>query len=475
MVEVTGGRFWKPYGARASASTAPETRLPPGTDTSRYEYRPPIDLANPRLRKLAAALGPAYVRISGTWANSTWFAIDETVPAAPPAGFDTILTQTQWRGVIDFSHAADAEIVTSFAVSPGTRDANGVWTTAQAARWLTFTKTAGGQIAAAEFINEPNVIGLINPPPGYDAAAYGRDFMIFRNWIKQASPQTLVLGPGSVGEAGAMKLLMRLSGLRWIATDDLLAASPAGVDGFSYHHYGAVSPRCLRIGPGSASSDNALSEGWLGRTDATADVYSAKRDRAAPGIPMWLTETADAACGGTPWAPTFIDTFRYVDQMGRLARRGVAVVMHNTLAASDYGLLDEQDFSPRPKYWAALLWRQLMGQAVLDAGKRPELDLHVYAHCLRGVPGGVALVALNLDRVRTKSLTMPMATRRYTLTAPALNSAQVALNGKRLALGPNDAIPAMSDSAVPAGSMDLPPASITFVAIANAGNPACAI
>jgi len=38
-----------------------------------YEYRPPIDLSNPRLRKLAAALGPAYLRVSGTWANTVYF------------------------------------------------------------------------------------------------------------------------------------------------------------------------------------------------------------------------------------------------------------------------------------------------------------------------------------------------------------------------------------------------------------------
>ena len=43
MVEVTGGRFWKPY-----ADWAPEHK-------DRYQYRPPLDLGNARLRKLAAA------------------------------------------------------------------------------------------------------------------------------------------------------------------------------------------------------------------------------------------------------------------------------------------------------------------------------------------------------------------------------------------------------------------------------------
>jgi hypothetical protein len=35
-----------------------------------YEYRGPINLANPRLRASAVALGPAYVRVSGMWANA---------------------------------------------------------------------------------------------------------------------------------------------------------------------------------------------------------------------------------------------------------------------------------------------------------------------------------------------------------------------------------------------------------------------
>src|SRR5881275_2900488 len=60
MVEVTGGDFWKPY--RASAS-APSGRGAPGAGNSDlFAYRAPIDLQNPRLRALAAALAPAYLR-----------------------------------------------------------------------------------------------------------------------------------------------------------------------------------------------------------------------------------------------------------------------------------------------------------------------------------------------------------------------------------------------------------------------------
>ena len=127
-----------------------------------------------------------------------------------------------------------------------------------------------------------------------------------------------------------------------------------------------------------------------------------------PGKPFWNTETADAACGGNAWAGTFLDSFRYLDQLGRLARQEVDVVIHNTLVASDYGLLDEDSFEPKPNFWAALLWRRLMGTTVLDAGIANEAGMHVYAHCLRGVPGGVAVLVLNTDRHNASKLTLPV-------------------------------------------------------------------
>jgi hypothetical protein len=87
----------------------------------------------------------------------------------------------------------------------------------------------------------------------------------------------------------------------------------------------------------------------------------------------------------------------HLDQLGRLARQEVDAVFHNTLVASDYGILDEESFEPKPNYWGALLWRRLMGTTVLDTGFANRAGMHVYAHCLRGVPGGVAMLVLNTD------------------------------------------------------------------------------
>ncbi len=34
--------------------------------------------------------------------------------------------------------------------------------------------------------------------------------------------------------------------------------------------------------------------------------------------------------------------------------------MHNTLATSEYSLIDQDTHMPKPNYWAALLWTRLM-------------------------------------------------------------------------------------------------------------------
>jgi hypothetical protein len=453
MVEVTGGRFWRPY-PRASAF-----------DTSdRYSARPPIDFGDPRLRRLAAALAPVYLRVSGTWANATFFADVDAAPAKAPAGSDAVLSRAQWRGVVEFARAVGADIVTSFAVSPGSRDADGTWRPDQAQRLVDFTHALGSHLAAAEFMNEPTLAA--GAPPGYDAEAYGRDFKVFADWMRLAAPETLIVGPGSVGDVASP------SG-PGIATRDLLAEGGAGVDRFSYHHYNTVSPRCGgKDAPAQALSE-ALSESWLGRTDATLMIYRGLRDTFAPDKPIWLTETADAACGGNRWDKTFLDTFRYLDQLGRLAKAGVQVVMHNTLAASDYGLLDEATFRPRPNYWGALLWHRLMGRVVLDASVAAAPGLHVYAHCHPGRQGAVTLLALNLSREASHTITLPLPSERYTLGAAQLQDATVHLNGRTLALTADETLPKLAGAATPAGAVRLGPATITFLVVGGAANPAC--
>src|ERR1700752_365182 len=58
MLEVTGGKFWRPYGPEFDALLKKKVRpaesstsgTPAGMDPALYQYRPPIDLSSPRRR-----------------------------------------------------------------------------------------------------------------------------------------------------------------------------------------------------------------------------------------------------------------------------------------------------------------------------------------------------------------------------------------------------------------------------------------
>jgi hypothetical protein len=104
--------------------------------------------------------------------------------------------------------------------------------------------------------------------------------------------------------------------------------------------------------------------------------------------------------------------------------------MHNTLSASEYGLLDQYTHIPRPNYWAAWLWSRFMGTKVFDAGKTPA-GVDIFMHNLKHSKKGIAVLAVNtLDT--PASLEAPRSGVIYTMTADDLTAKTVRLNGRNL-------------------------------------------
>ena len=94
MTEVTGGTFWKAY---TDAQIDGTEQVPP-PDFSKgmgamHQWYDPIDTTNPRLIKLAQALGPKWIRVSGTWATRTYYDFDGT---GMPEGYFNHLRKEQW-------------------------------------------------------------------------------------------------------------------------------------------------------------------------------------------------------------------------------------------------------------------------------------------------------------------------------------------------------------------------------------------
>lgn len=455
MAEVVGGNFWIPYDLIDKSKLATE-----GVSALKKAI-PSINLYDEKLRGLARGLGPMYIRVSGTWANTTYFQDDDQPKLKePPVGYENVLTRAEWKGVIDFCNATGSRLVTSFAISPGMRDEDGNWTTAQIKPLLEYTHSIGGEIFAAEMFNEPSHASHGGVPEGYDASQYAKDFAEFKAYLHTAAPNMKIMGPGSTGEGGLMPGIDST-----MTTDKILSAQPKPkFEIFSYHYYGGVSQRCR----GQLTPENALTEDWLSKTEEGLKYYEEARDRYLPGAPIWLTETAEAACGGNPWAATYTDTFRYLEQLGRLAKKGVQVVMHNTLAASEYALLEQDTHNPRANYWAALLWNKLMGSKVFET-QSPIEGLDVFVHDLKGNSMGYTVLVVN-PKDSTSSFEIHDAAEQYLLTTNDILSKEIQLNGEILQLQSDDTLPEIKGKKVEAGRLQVPPKSIMFLTFKNIGS-----
>jgi hypothetical protein len=462
---LTGGETWKSYDDLSN-----ETGRAGSSFAAIREARAPTDLANPRLRALAAGLAPFYVRFSGTTANSVYFHnSDGPAPAQAPPGYTVLLTRKAWKGTVDFAKTVNAKILTSFTNSDGVRDSSHAWTPKMAAPWLAYTRSIGGELYAAELFNEPNAPEPPRVLQGHDAAEFARDYAAFSAFMRATAPKVKLAGPGTakMGVGG-------IPSIEWVTSEDYMAAEPTPrFDILSYHYYPALAERCApTTSTQGMSADRALTEEWLARPDKEFQRQKALRDRTVPGAPIWLTETGGAACGGLRWQPTFLDVFRFADTHARLARQGLDAIFTHALISGSNGIIDEKTLEPNASYWAALLWRRLMGTKVLDAGPG-QSGLHLYAHCQRGVAGGVTLLAITLSN-ESKTIRLSDPAVLYALTAPDLQGRAVQLNGQTLVMSPANTLPATSPLQVAKGLVRLAPTSVNFVTLAKAGNHQCA-
>src|SRR5260370_11892937 len=142
-------------------------------------------------------------------------------------------------------------------------------------------------MAGSEFMNEPTYGAMGGAPKGYDAKSYGRDVAVFGTFLRKTAPDTLFLGPGSVGE-GPFAMPM---GGGVLKSEDLLHAAGPVFDVFSYHLYAAASHRCASMRASSqAAAAGALSQEWVSRPEKIGAVYAHLRDRFERGKSLWITE-----------------------------------------------------------------------------------------------------------------------------------------------------------------------------------------
>ena len=470
MTEVTGGTFWKAYTEEEIDGKGKFPMIGISKKEGMMQVYPPVDLTDVKLRKLAKELGSCWIRVSGTWSTKTYYDFEGTTNGVAPEGYQNILTKEQWLGVLDFVKAVDAKLMISVANCEGIHSAHEPWKPTQAKLIFDLSREYGVPIDAAEFMNEPNLLSGSGAPKGYTFDDYIRDQDIFNKWLHENYPETLAVGPCSVGggQMGKMKMeegLLKLVGKK-VGTEKLLIGSKEPMEVFSYHYYNGVSER---IAAGMHfvhwPAEKATSEAYLDAARYCAVAAAKLRDKYMPGAQMWVTESGDAGGGGNTWASTYLDVPRTLNELGCFATVTDGIIFHNTLASSDYGFLQHGTFEPRPNYWAALLWNTLMGTTVYDSGEPIREGAHVYCHSRRDGKEGKAYVVINNSLTETTTVELPGEATVYALTGTnGMRSRTVSLNGRELLLGEGDELPDLS-GVTATGKVEIAPGGCTFIVL----------
>lgn len=474
MTEVTGGTFWKSYTAEQIAGTQEFPTVTVLTDVTAMpelmQCYPPIDLTNKRLRELARQLGPAWVRVSGTWATKTYYDLDGVTGGKPPEGYANVLTGEQWLGVLDFVSYVGAKLLISVSNCAGDHPNGEALDLTQAKKIFDFSHHHGVDISAVEFMNEPNMLELSGAPKGYTAADYARDQDILYAWVRANYPKCLLVGPCTTGDPSVKSVESKDFGAgiaaltKTCTTQELLEETQIPLDVFSYHYYNGVSERIAGVIPSAHwPGQMAHTDAYLAVAPACAKAHTALRDKFVPGGPMWVTESGDAGGGGNTWASTYLDVLRTLNELGSYGTITDGVIFHNTLASSDYGFLEPGSFLPRPNYYAVLLWNRLMGTAVYDCEAMNRDSAHVYCRSRKDGKPGAAYLIVNNSLTDALTVTLPKEAMRYTLHAQTMRSPTVLLNGKELTISGVCRIPELAAQRQPQGNALLAPGSCTFL------------
>ncbi len=469
--QLVGGTFWSADG---------------GVEVGRgEELVPPYDFDRPKLRGLAAALTPAYLRIGGSDADFTFYDFGDDPVDTPPEGYDWVMTRDMFDGMSRFATDLGLGVIFTVNGGSGPRDAAGVWQADQARSLVGYAADHGSPVGVWELSNEPNVFGLLMGEE-MSGQRLAQDYRAFRDAVRQLQPSARISGPTVA--------LWPLTGeILTPILDDFLREAGDVVDIIPWHYYPLQSQRCP-IATREAVSGVLLSGEQLDETANMAEVVESARLDLAPQAEVWLGEGGHAQHGGEPGlSESFEATLWWLDQLGLLARRGHRVMVRQTLSGSNYGLIDDVTLEPNPDYYASVLWKRFMGSRVLDVRTDESApDVRVYAHCLpaaaAAVPdtaaladgAGAGLVALNLTGETVELAVDGFSADRVRMlrgTATSLDSRTVLVEGEAATAAEDGSWqpPAASEQLATADGrvlVQLAPHSYAFVAT-DVALPAC--
>lgn len=456
-----------------------------------------LDLQSSRLRKLAAGLSPAYLRVGGSEGDQAVYDIDGACSRSaggsgvPHPAF--CLTEPRWEELLGFANNTGLGVVFGLNVMYG-RNCSirnepqpacdsftdygtcSPWDPSNAFALMELTAARGLPVAGFEVGNEKE---HQLTPQDYASCMQAVRQKIDELWPAGSRP--LLVGPDENPRADWLHQMLRAGG-------DV-------VDVVTYHLYAGY-------GLDPSLTKELVDPGFLDFTRVIAGNVQRVVQSAAPHAQLWVGETAAAWHSGEAGiTDAFESGFWFVDQLGTVASLSHQVMCRQCLVGGNYSMLGVNDgYIPRPDYYTGVLWKRLMGDVVLTSyQEEPAVMPYIpamrgYLHCTPGVPGSATFAFLNTDAERSFEIDLSgsdtdghafrSSTREeYVLSSPGvgppgphqseLSSLEVALNGKVLKLGEDDALPEMAGRSVSGGAFTAPPRTYGFVVFPDAKALAC--
>jgi heparanase 1 len=425
-----------------------------------------FDFDRPRLLNLAAELSPAMLRIGGTKADRIYYDLSDTPISQAPDPYVDVMNRTTWDAACDFAEALDVEMLFTVNAGPGPRDTDGLWTDAQARELIEYTVARDCPVAVWEFGNEIGSFGFEHGLQ-LDGVEYSVDFTLFDAVVEDVHPAARSAAPAVAywpieGEV-PNKIL-----------PDFVVNAGDLVDIVTWHYYPQQSTACP-IGSRKVN-EPVLPLDWLATVEGWAAEVEGLRDADAPDADIWLGETGHAQCGGEPGiSDSFASSFWWLDQLGRVARRGQPIVMRQALSGGAYNLVEDLSLTPAPDYYASVLWKRHMGATVLTATvDNGPSTIRAYAHC-DVASSGVSLVVINYSEEASETLAFldgSVAYEAAIVTATEVTATSVMLNGELFEADADGHVPTPT-IASSSGALELPPLSYAFVRLPGADAAAC--
>ncbi|XP_029920606.1 heparanase [Myripristis murdjan] len=476
-------------------------------------------LGSPKLRTLAQALTPAFLRFGGTRQDFMIFTPQK--PFVQPheyhqrySDFSTVSEdceklelpllleerlKAEWTQQEIFLESEDlqrkyrrvkfteytVDLLHSFANCSGLdlifglnallRTADNAWDSRNARTLMQYCEAKQYKMSW-ELGNEPN---SYEKKAGIRVDGYqlGLDFVHLREMMKESKfyQSAALYGPDVSQPRDHRRDLL----------EGFLESGSEAIDACTWHHY--------YVNGRDTSLEDFLDPEVLDTLALKTNEVLETVQMVSPGKKVWLGETSSAYGGGAVGlSDTFVAGFMWLDKLGLGAKLGLNVVIRQVLIGSGTYHLVDDNLDPLPDYWLSVLYKRLVGLEVLKVkgfsssaqGKR----VRVYLHCTEKKStyyrnGAVTLIAMNLSKSPAR-VSLPAHISSGTVVAFVLQSDQpgeqglysrsVKLNGEVLKMVDDKTLPELKGTNLPPGEhLKLPGYSFAFYVLPEARAAAC--